>query len=80
MAENTDHIPEDVMERVNEVAALRTSMKQIEAVVQRIVVDTTIEQALDSRSAASIFGVSHMTIQRWVNKRHPNYFEHGSSR
>ena len=80
MADNTDHIHPEVMDRVNEVVALRASMKQIEAVMQRIVVETTIEQALDSRSAAKIFGVSHMTIQRWVNKRHPDHFEHGGAR
>lgn len=77
---NSDHVPPDVAERIAEVVALRESRQRIEAVLQRIVVDTVIEQALDSRTAGHLFGVSHMTIQRWVNKRHPGYMMHGGAR
>ena len=73
-------VADDVAERAAEVGALRTSMKQIESVIQRIVVDTVITEALNSRDAGALFGISHMTVQRWVNKCHPDYFEHGGAR
>ena len=75
-----DDLPSMVRERAAEVAALRATMKQAEQVLQRIVVDTVVQEALDSRSAGELFSVSHMTIQRWVNKRHPDYFERGGAR
>lgn len=47
--------------------------------MRRIVVDTVLEWALTSREAGHLFDVSHMTIQRWVNASHPNYFSGGAA-
>ena len=70
----TEH-PPDIAQRAAEVATLRALMRQSEAVMQRIVVDTVVQEALDTRAAGQLFGISHMTVSRWVGKLCPDYFE-----
>lgn len=65
---------DDLAAKVADANALAAAITATKRAHERAVVDCVVTEGLQCREAGKLFGVSHDTIWRWVNKRYPGFW------